>query len=346
MDPENEPGAVPPASPAIPLAAAPAAVPIYELDDEDRADGYELVDGRLVLSPEAHRAAKAARAAQAQAFRDRQAYDARATAAGYPTVESLIAAAVADLEEAGRVVDNGLTPQETPHMEPTTPPSSPPPAVTPPAQPAVAAPPQVPRAAAPPAQAVTPPVDPTNDRALPEHQRRRLQKYREEQALAATTARAESEQYKTQVTGYQAQIAQMEAETSMQVALARTGISDMEFAWFEFRKHIKTLTADKSPEGVEKLKAFSADPSSGAKAWADEQRKTRPYLFGEMGVPANTGAPTGLPPAPAVPGATGVANLTAGAGTFDGRTASAGDFEKKMAAMGINYRGASPPIRH
>lgn len=267
---------------------------------------------------------------------------ARVAQLGFDSVEELIAA----LEAPDDPSDNmPTTPaQETVMPDPATPAAAPSgtqatPAAAPPAPSPAAVVAGAQPGVAPGAQpGGHPSEDPPEDRALPESVRRRLRLARQEMKQKTTAAEAAAQAAAAKLTTYEAQIAQMQAEENLKLDLVRAGMQDLDFGWHALKQHLSELGKDKTPEGLEKLRAFDA------KAWAADQRRTRPYLFGEQNVPANTGAPTGAPPP--VPGAGPVAAAAGGAGAFDARTATPAEYQKRMAALGVSTSGRpSPPLR-
>lgn len=232
--------------------------------------------------------------------------------------------------------------------EPAATPATPPP-IAPPIAAPIPAPAPVPVVA--PTPTPTPPVvakptTPTeqelaNQRAIPDHIRRRMQA---EQAKQTQRYNALQQQHTTE-TARAAQLEQqLEAtreEMSIRVELSQLGLKDLDFAWFALSKHLKQLSANTSPEGAKALAAFSVS------TWAEEQRASRPYIFGTQPAPVTTGAvgAPGTAPPPGQPTPPAVAAAAAGAGSFDARAASPRDFEDRMRASGINYSGSRPMRR-
>lgn len=179
------------------------------------------------------------------------------------------------------------------------------------------------------------------DRALPDHIRARIQRQQEQHAQKYS-------QLQTQYTAEQARAAQLEQqaqalqeEMRLKVQLAQSGMTDIDFAWFELSKELKTLAKDATPEGKAKLESFDV------KAWIEAQRASRPYIFGVQPTPATTGAPAApnAQPAPAAPGPAQVAGAAGAAGTFNAMTSTPAEFETRMRASGFNYAGARPTRR-
>lgn len=257
---------------------------------------------------------------------------------GFASVEAFF-----DRLESASTAAPDTQPQGDPMAtQPTTPPVTPQAAPTP--QAAASAIPPAPVAAAsagaPTAQQAD---DIANDRKLPPAVRDKWRKYRDEMNGKLTAEQQRAQQHETQSKAYKADIDRMQAEESMKIELVRAGVRELDYAWFEWKKHLKAMSADETPEGKAAFAELSKQGLAGVQAWATAQRASRPFLFGEMQVPATTGAVTGMPPAPPVPGAAGVSGTTAAAGAFNGRAASADEFNKRMQAMGVNYTGARPP---
>lgn len=145
----------------------------------------------------------------------------------------------------------------------------------------------------------------------------------------ADQARQAAEQ---QAAAYQQQMAVMRTEQTMREDLIRSGVQDLEYVWFECKKHLESIKGDE-----EKLKTFEV------KAWAAEQKKLRPYLFGEQPTPATTGVTTPPPAQPPTPGA--VTGQAGDAAKVDARTLSPAEFQKRMKELGIPVQGSAPPLR-
>jgi len=317
--------------------------PEFVLDPEDATLGATLTDQHVAVPRTAY--AKI-RAAERDKYRNQ--LSARAASLGFTDVDDLIAA----LEEIGQTVD--APPPKGPNMTTTaTPPSPQPPASgtptpgAPPAAGAAPAPVSTPPIATPPGApgigAAPQSDDIPEERRLPDHVRQRLKRAREEMRQKATAAEAAAAAATQQAQTYQQQIEVMRAEESLKMELVRSGVQDYDYAWAQFLKHKNELLADKSPEGIERLKKFTANPAAGIKEWADEQRRTRPYLFGEQPIPANTGAPIGTqPPRPGTPQVTG---STAAAGAFNALSASPSEYRKRMQDLGIDVSGPVAPPR-
>lgn len=206
-------------------------------------------------------------------------------------------------------------------VSPTPPAPVPPPAAASPAAPGK-----------PPAQAA---AEEQEDRRLPEHVRKKVQAARADmrsKVAAAEQAKAAAE---AQAQTYQQQIAQLQAAEAMKLELVRSGVANLDFAWWAVQQHLAAL----AKQGDEALKGFDL------KAWLPEWRKTNPHAFGETIVPANT-APAPVGSAPAAPGPGNVTGAAAGAGAFDARTATSAEIEARYKGLvGNAARGAGPAMR-
>lgn len=219
------------------------------------------------------------------------------------------------------------------------------PAANPPAQvapaPAPAAPPlqTAPPVVAPP-QVPGPPTD--ADRAIPPHIRERMRRasLAQDQKYGALNQQYTAEQAKA--VALQQQLDASREEMRIKLELASSGVAGphLNYAWFTLAEQLKALAADKTPEGQQKLQTFAVS------AWAEEAKKTQPYIFGQMPTPANTGA-VNVPAAgaaPVQPSPAQVAGAAAGGQAFDARTAAPQAFNARMRELGINYSGAKPTL--
>lgn len=340
-------GDVPAATPAQP--AQPPAPTAFELTADETSAGVTAT-GEQVVVPAAvyrtligHAEERGARAAEAK-------YQPLLTAIGVTSIDDLIQSAT---DEAHVVAS---PPAQENHVSDTAAPASPTPAGSPapaaaaPAQPAAPVQAATPAYQAPPAVAPPPGQQPgapagaqpgqpdPNDRTLPEHIRRKMQAVQQKAQQQYTTLQQQHAAEVAKAAALQQQVDALNEEMRLKLELSKLGVTDLDFAWFEMSKHLKTLAADKTPEGQKRLAEFA--PQS----WAEEQRKTRPFIFGQMPVPAQTGAvgQPGSQPAPTAPSPAQVTGAAAGAGTFDARTASPRDFEAHMRSLGINYVGSRP----
>lgn len=258
------------------------------------------------------------------------------------------------VEEAAR------TTQEPPVTTPAAPaPSASPaaPAATPSAAPAAApspAPAATPQGYAPPT-AQQPPTGAqpgaqgqhgqergAGDRALPDHIRARIQRQQEQHAQKYGQLQSQYTAEQARATALEQQAQALQEEMRLKVELAKAGISDIDFGWFELSRTLNDLAKDATPEGKAKLESFDV------KAWIEAQRASRPYIFGVAPTPATTGAP-GAPnvaPAPPAPGPAQVAGAAGAAGGFNAMGASPQDFEARMRQGGFNYTGSRPVRRN
>lgn len=332
-DPPQQPQNAPP-PPAVapdqnitqqppPLSPAAIAALVVQLEDDDRAVGALVVDQHVAVPQAAFRKLKDT--ARDKGRREHEAaLNARAAALGFATVDAMFAAI-----EKGSVMATTVPPA------PTTPPApAAAPAAAPPPAPAAGAPAGAPAAAAgqqPPAPEGDP-NEPENDRRVPDVVRKKLRQAREEMRQKTAQADAARQQAEQQANAYQQQIAVMRTEQTMREDLIRSGVQDLEYVWFECKKHLESIKADE-----EKLKAFDV------KTWSQEQKKLRPYLFGEQPVPATTGVTTPPPAQPPTPGA--VTGAAGDAAKVDARNLPPADFQKRMKELGINVQGSAPPLR-
>lgn len=236
----------------------------------------------------------------------------------------------------GTTMSTPTGPQATPAAAPpTTAPATSPPAAATPAQAGAS-----PAGAQPtPAQIAAAANDPANDRRLPEHVRQRVVKFRDEMRGRADAAEAQARTHADQVTSLTSQLAAQRAAEGMKIQLVQAGMREIEFGWFKLEATLAALKADPSPEAQAKLKAFDVA------AWAAEQRKAQPFLFGEQPVPATTPGPEGAAPAPGAPDPAAVTGNAAGAGSFDARTADPKAFRERMEKHGFRYTGSGPPMK-
>lgn len=341
--PAIQPVAAPVTTPAPVSAPVSAPTPTVKLTPDEAAIGVAVADQNVVIPAGSYRAL-IDHAAERGAAEVESKVQLRLAALGFKSIDALIQSAedsarapaatppvqepiVSDIP--GQPAAPAPTPiAAAPAPVPAPTPIAPPQSATPNAQPGA-------QAGAPPA-----PGQPGSetDRTLPEHIRRRLanQRAQYESRTSQLTQQYTTEQARAQQLE-QTNVA-LQEEMKLKLELSKLGVTDLDFAWYSLSQHLKALAADKSPEGVKKLAEFQAA------AWAEEQRKTRPFIFGQMPVAANTGA-VGMPgaqPAPAQPGAPQVTAAAAGTGAFDARTATPADFEKRMRERGMSYAGSKP----
>lgn len=331
-DPQQQPqlNAPPPAvapdptppPPPTPTPAQVAALAV-QLEDEDRANGATVTGQHVAVPHDAFRKIKDA--ARDKGRKELEAtLNARASALGFPTVEAMLAAI-----EKGSPVSTTAPPPA-----PITPPPAAAPAAAVPAAAPPPAPPAAPAAAAPPAGQPPAAVEeqPEDDRRVPDPVRKKLRQAREEMRNKTAQADAARQQAEATAAAYQQQMSVMRTEQLMREDLIRAGVQDLDYVWFEAKKYLETIKADE-----EKLKTFDI------KVWAQDQRKLRPYLFGEQPIPAATGVTTPPPAQPPTPGA--VTGAAGDASKVDARSLSPEEFKKRMNSLGVNVQGSAPPMR-
>lgn len=71
--------------------------------------------------------------------------------------------------------------------------------------------------------------------------------------------------------------------------------------------------------------------------WVEQQRKDRPYLFGQG--PTKVPATTGVSEGSGAPSPEQVAQATAGAGQFDARKAKPQEFAERLRKLGLSSPG-------
>lgn len=313
----------PPQQQSLPLAQ-PAITD--ELDDEDRAAGVTTAGEQLAVPRDAFKKVKD-RAVERGRKAEQAALSKRATALGFATVDEMFAAL--ERNQAMAATPPVITPPT-----PAAPAGAAPTAATPAAAPTLAHDPAVtPPVAAQPGQAAAqlpkPGDEPENDRRVPEHVRKKLRTAREEMRNATVAAQQAQKVAETQAKASAHQLEVFREEQKMREDMIRSGIRDIDFSFFELKKHLATLDD-------EKLKAFEL------KGWVDDQRKSRPYLFGEQPVPANTGV--AQPPPVAPPGPGQIQGAAGDASKVDARNLSPEEFKKRMAGHGIQVGHSHPPL--
>lgn len=260
----------------------------------------------------------------------------RLAALGYTDLDEFLSAVEAEVQ-VQTASNQAASNQEIPVADPVTP------AVNPAATPPAIAVTPTPAPIAPPVNAAPPGAPPqTEDRAIPPHIRERMRRasLAQEQKYGTLNQQYTAEQAKA--AALQQQLDASREEMRIKLELASSGVAGphLDYAWFALSNQLKTLAADKTPEGQTKLQNFAVQ------AWAEEQKKTQPYIFGQMPTPANTGAvnvpATGAPPTQ--PSPTQVAGSAAGGQVFDARTAPPQAFNARMRELGINYSGAKPTL--
>ena len=144
---------------------------------------------------------------------------------------------------------------------------------------------------------------------------------REREKLAKQFAAEQAQRRKLQ-----RQLEAKEAEFALRETAVGKGVKDVDYA-------VRLVTRELNGKTEQQLAAFDEGK------FFDNLRKTHPYLFGEMVVPATTG--TGVGAAPAAPTAANVQAAQGASGKFDARDPklSTAEFHKALRA-----RGFSPPI--
>lgn len=312
----------PPAQPALPVVGDPPPI-----EEEDKQAGATSTHQAVTVPHGAFKKIKD-RAADAGRKALEAKYAERASKLGFKSVDEMFAA----LE------------QETTMTTPADP-NAPITLVTtaaPATAPVVAPPPVIPAAAtAKPVTAAQPPAGqppagehPEDDRRVPENVRKRLRAAREEFRNKTAAAEAAQRASEERFAGVQREMEVLRAEQTMREDMIRGGVRDVDYAFFEMKRHLAELAKDTTPEGKEKFSKFDA------KAWTAELRKTRPYLFGEQPTPANTGV---VQPPPAAPSPSNVQGGAAAGGVVDARKMSPQEFSEHMRKRGINSGTSYPP---
>lgn len=328
VDPAAQPPRPPPAQ---------ASLPLIELDPDDRAAGATSADGGLVVPPDAFKKIKTTAANKGRREYERQ-IATRAAALGYGSVDEMFQAL-----ESGELM---ATPAG---------PANPSPATPAPAAAAPAAPAPAPAAAQPPA-----PRDDREarrearraerggerergnaeeDRRVPETVRKKLKAARTDMQNKVSAADQKAHAAAARATAAEQALATERAARTIREDMIRGGAREVDYLYTKMQEHIRTLDADKTPEGQAKFKAFDV------KAWIGEQKKAAPYLFGEVVVPANTGTDPGPAGQPAAPQPGAVAGGNAAAGAFDARKASPQELKDYYAKKGINIGTPAPARR-
>lgn len=191
-----------------------------------------------------------------------------------------------------------------------------------------------PAAPFPPQPIATPPAqpidDPINDRRLPDATRRRLNKLRDDMRARADAAEQQATQHQQQVTTLQSQIKAAQEGEKLKIAMVRSGVQEVDFAWHILSAELTAMRDSQDPAVKEQLAKFDMS------TWCANLKATRPYLFGQMPVPATSpGQPHAPAPAPQTPGA--VAGAAAAAGAVDLRKATPEQMRQRMAELGVPY---------
>ena len=144
---------------------------------------------------------------------------------------------------------------------------------------------------------------------------------REREKLAKQFAAEQAQRRKLQ-----RQLEAKEAEFALRETAVGKGVKDVDYA-------VRLVTRELTGKTEQQLASFDEGK------FFDNLRKTHPYLFGEMVVPATTG--TGVGAAPAAPTAGNVQVAQGAASKFDARDPklTTADFHRALRA-----RGFSPPV--
>lgn len=319
----------PVATPAVIAQPPPAAPPsasasLVTLTPAEIAAGVALRDEHVVIPASGYRAFL--RTATETARRELEStIQSRVSKLGFTDLSDLLA----KFEEE---INN--PPQETPNMATTSPPAAAAATPAPAAAQPIPAGPASPPPAAPAAPIASPPPaqvdDPINDRRLPDATRRRLNKLREEFRTKAEVAEQQAAQHQQQVTTLQSQIRAAQEGEKLKIAMVRSGVQEVDFAWHILSAELAAMRDSQDPAVKEQLAKFDVA------TWCANLKATRPYLFGQMPVPATSPATPHAPaPAPQAPGA--VAGAAAAAGAVDLRKATPEQMRQRMAELGIPY---------
>jgi hypothetical protein len=123
---------------------------------------------------------------------------------------------------------------------------------------------------------------------------------------------------------YQAEVDAVRAEMHLRTIASGAGVQDIDYAITLFSREVERLTPEQAATFDEKQ-------------FFEGLRKSKPLLFGESVVPANTGTGAGGAPTPPKPGA--VAARNGQEGKFDARKANPRDLAAELARRGINAHG-------
>lgn len=271
-----EPPPLPP--PPIPPTTPPPPPVIDFLDDEERSIGVTVTDGNRASVPQDSFRKIKDKAAQRARDKVLAEQTERAKALGFADFDTMLA----QLERKEIIV---TTPNQPAPLPAAPVAAAPAPALVPaPVDPKVAAPPS---------------SDPAEDRNLTDSQRRRLRQHRQEMSNQAAAAKAKADAAELTAKSATTQLETFRAEQTLRDDILLSGCTDVEYVFEKLlRKHLGELAKDKTPEGDKALKEFSA------KTWAEKLKAEKPYLFGSVAAPANTGHPpiaAGDPPKPQTP---------------------------------------------
>lgn len=134
-----------------------------------------------------------------------------------------------------------------------------------------------------------------------------------------------AKQWQQKAREFQNEVDAVRAEMHLRTVAASKGVHDIDYAITLFSREVERLTPEQ---------AASFDEGS----FFEGLRKSKPLLFGEAVVPANTGTGAGGAPTPPKPGA--VAAQNGANGKFDARKANPRELAAELAKRGINPHGA------
>jgi len=122
-------------------------------------------------------------------------------------------------------------------------------------------------------------------------------------------------------------LAAKEAEIELRQIAMEQGVKDVDYA-------IRLMTRELQGKSKEDLSSFDE------KGFFSGLKADRPYLFGEITIPATTGTGAGDEETPPVPKPGEVITNQADTTQFDARTASKEDVNKRMRELGLNTSGS------
>jgi len=126
-------------------------------------------------------------------------------------------------------------------------------------------------------------------------------------------------------------LAATEAMMELREVAINAGVKDVDYA-------VRLMTRECEGKTKEELAAFDET------AFFTGLRDTKPYLFGETTVPANTGTGGDDETTPAVPKPGEVMTQTGEDKMFDARTASKEEIDARKRELGISTNGSSPTL--
>lgn len=166
----------------------------------------------------------------------------------------------------------------------------------------------------------TPPVTPTV--TPPEDLVSKTKEEREVVRLAREKAEAEQKLAQAEAARKNAEHQRLAAEArhKLEKAAMAAGVKDLDYATHLFEQSMR----GKSDEEISK---------TDEKAFFEGLKKDKPYIFGEVTVPANTG--TGPGNAPGAPGPGDVTRNTGDASQFDARKATRAEMDARLKKIGL-----------